>query len=294
MRYQFIKQHQGQFSQAALCRVMQVSTSGYADWRKRVKSRRQQQEESLLVSLQEIHRQSRGTYGSPRVYQECKARGLPCGRNRVARLMQKYQISARPLRRFVLTTDSKHALPVADNRLDRQFSVEAPNRVWSADITYLWTEEGWRYLGVVLDLFSRRVVGWSLQSTLERSLVVAALSAALGNRHPAPGLLCHSDRGSQYASDAYQQLLRQAGAVCSMSRKGNCWDNAPVESFFASLKRELTHRTRFATRQEARLAVFEWIAVWYNRQRRHSALGYISPEQFEQQYQHPETMRKTA
>jgi transposase InsO family protein len=273
---------------------MRVSQSGYADWCKRSKSPRQLQEESLVVSLREIHRSSRGTYGSPRVYRECRARGLACGHNRVARLMRKYQISARPRRRFVVTTDSNHDLPVADNRVDRQFQVEAPNCVWSGDITYLWTDEGWLYLAVVLDLFSRRAVGWSMQPTLNRSLVIAALSDALDNRRPVPGLLCHSDRGSQYASGDYQKLLDTAGAVCSMSRRGNCWDNAPVESFFASLKRELVHRCEFATREEARGAVFEWIAVWYNRKRRHSALGYISPEQFEQQYHQPETMRRVA
>lgn len=294
MRYQFIKEQLGAFSLAALCRALRVSESGYRDWCKRTPSPRQQQEESLLVSLREIHRASRGTYGSPRVWRECQQRGLACGRNRVARLMQKYQMSARPLRRSVLTTDSTHALPVADNRLDRQFEVEAPNRVWLADITYIWTEQGWLYLAVVLDLCSRRAVGWSMQATLDRCLVVEALAGALNDRRPAPGLLCHSDRGSQYARGEYQKLLEQAGAVCSMSRRGNCWDNAPMESFFASLKRELVHRLRFATRQEARAAIFEWMAVWYNRQRRHSALRYVSPEQFEQQYQQPETMRRVA
>lgn len=294
MRYQFITEQKPHFSLAALCRAMQVSQSGYVDWCKRPRSARQQQEEVLVLSVREIHQQSRGTYGSPRVYRECKARGLACGRNRVARLMRKYQISARPLRRFVVTTDSKHDLPIAQNRVDRQFSVEAPNHVWSADITYLWTQEGWLYLGVVLDLYSRRIVGWSLSTTLDRSLVIEALRDALRSRRPPSGLICHSDRGSQYASGDYQKLLEQAGAVCSMSRKGNCYDNAPVESFFASLKRELIHRHRFATREEARLTVFEWIAVWYNRQRRHSTLGYLSPEQFEQQYQRPETMRRVA
>jgi putative transposase len=294
VRYQFIKEQQEHFSQAALCRGMRVSQSGYADWCKRQKSPRQQEEAALVVSLREIHRSSRGTYGSPRIYRECKARGLAYGRNRVARLMRKYQITARPLRRFVVTTDANHDLPVAENRLDRQFTVKAPNCVWSGDITYLWTDEGWLYLAVVLDLFSRRVVGWSFAPTLDRVLVIGALWEALDNRRPAPGLLCHSDRGSQYASADYQALLSEAGIVCSMSRKGNCYDNAPVESFFASLKRELVHRCRFATREEARLAVFEWIAVWYNRQRRHSALGYVSPEQFEQQYHQPETMRRVA
>ncbi len=184
-------------------------------------------------------------------------------------------------------------MSVAQNLLSRQFTADAPNRKWTADITYVWTREGWLYLAVVLDLFSRRVVGWARSATLERSLVLSALAMALASRKPAVGLLCHSDRGSQYASGDYQQALKKAGAVCSMSRKGNCWDNAPAESFFASLKRELVYRTTFATREEARGALFAWIAVWYNRKRRHSALGYLSPEQFEQQNQ-PEPMRKAA
>jgi putative transposase len=208
--------------------------------------------------------------------------------------MRKYQITARPLRRSTVTTDSKHPLPVASNLLDQKFSVKGPNTHWSADITYLWTEEGWMYLAVALDLYSRRVVGWSIRDTLDRSIVLTALESALQQRKPGKGLICHSDRGSQYASGDYQALLNKAGAVCSMSRKGNCYDNAPVESFFASLKKELIHRCSFATREEARCAVFEWIAVWYNRKRRHSTLGYLSPEQFEQQHSPQETMQRAA
>jgi transposase InsO family protein len=192
----------------------------------------------------------------------------------------------------VKTTDSTHPLPVAPNLLKQQFSVEKPNTHWSADITYLWTGEGWLYLAVVIDLYSRRVVGWSLQNALDRSIVLEALKSALQLRHPEPGLICHSDRGSQYASNDYQQLLSEAVAVCSMSRKGNCYDNAPVESFFASMKRELIHRRSFATHEEARSAVFEWIAVWYNRKRRHSTLGYLSPEQFEQHNSPQPLMRR--
>ena len=177
--------------------------------------------------------------------------------------------------------------------MNRQFSADAPNTKWSCDITYVYTREGWLYLAVVLDLFSRRVVGWAMADNLDRSLVLDALQMALTSRKPAAGLLCHSDRGSQYASGDYQEALKKAGALCSMSRKGNCYDNAPTESFFASLKRELVYRTAFATREEARAALFEWIAVWYNRKRRHSTVGYVSPEEFEQQNQ-PDTMRKAA
>jgi transposase InsO family protein len=277
---------------------MQVSRSGYRAWRERPESRRGQQEQALLLHIRAAHQQSRGTYGSPRVHQELRQNGVACSVNRVARLMRKHRITARPLRRFQVTTDSDHAQPVAANLLAqggrRDFTAERPDRVWSGDITYLWTGEGWLYLSVVLDLFSRRVIGYSMQTTLDRRLVLDALDGALASRAPPAGLICHSDRGSQYASADYQQALRRAGALCSMSRRGNCWDNAPVESFFASLKRELVHRTSFATRQEARVAVFDWIAVWYNRKRRHSALGYLSPEQFEQRYDQQEPMRLAA
>ena len=271
---------------------MQVSKSGYADWLKRLPSRRALEEEQLLVSVRQEYHTSKGRYGSPRLHRELLEKGIRCSRNRLVRLMRKNQITARPVRRFIVTTDSGHTLPVADNLLNRQFTAEAPNRKWTADITYVHTREGWLYLAVVLDLFSRRVVGWAMSSTLERSVVIDALQMALASRKPAAGLLCHSDRGSQYASGDYQEALRKTEAVCSMSRKGNCYDNAPTESFFASLKRELVYRTSFATREEARAALFEWIAVWYNRKRRHSTIGYVSPEQFEQQQQRPETMRK--
>lgn len=199
--------------------------------------------------------------------------------------MRRAALKATLPKRFVVTTDSNHALPVAENLLERRFGSDTPNRRWTADITYVWTAEGWLYLGVVLDLFSRRIVGWAMDTTLERSMVLSALSMAINNRHPEAGLLCHSDRGSQYASGDYQKALSEAGIVCSMGRRGNCWDNAPTESFFASLKRECVYRHRFATRAEARTTLFGWREVWYNRKRRHSALGYLSPDAFERQYQ---------
>ena len=288
MRYQFIQEYAGQFSFSALCRVMRVSRSGFTAWTKRSLSRRGRQEQELVAQIRAAHQKSRGTYGSPRIHQELKGDGVSCSKNRVARLMRKHRITARPLRRFAVTTDSGHRLPVAPNRLAQDFRVDGPNAAWSGDITYVWTGEGWLYLAVVLDLSSRRVVGWSMGPTLDRSLVVEALQGALAQRRPAAGLICHSDRGSQYASGDYQALLHRAGALCSMSRRGNCYDNAPVESFFASMKRELVHRRSFTTREEARVAVFEWIAVWYNRKRRHSALGYLSPEQFESTQQFEE------
>jgi putative transposase len=289
VRYQFIhkliqEQHQGRFSLGALCRVMSVSRAGYHAWRNRQPSRREREETELLARIKAAHEQSRGTYGSPRIHQELKANGVACGRHRTARIMRKHGITARPKRRFVVTTDSRHNLPVAENLLGQQFGSEKPNARWVADITYVWTGEGWLYLAVILDLWSRRVVGWAMDKSLDRSLVIAALNAALRLRHPTEALICHSDRGCQYASSDYQERLSAAGIVCSMSRKGNCYDNAPVESFFASLKRELVNRCAFQTRDQARQAIFWWIEVWYNRKRRHSALGYLSPEQFERQH----------
>ena len=269
---------------------MRVSISGYHTWFRRLDgpgSIRNNEEKELLSRIRRAHKESDGTYGSPRIFKDLKAEGLRIGRKRIERIMRKHSISARPLKRFKVTTDSNHQLPVAENLLDQNFEVEAPNTRWSGDITYVWTGQGWLYLAVVLDLWSRRVVGWSMQANLERALVLEALDAALRQRRPQEngGLICHSDRGSQYASSDYQMVLRENGIACSMSRRGNCYDNAPVESFFASLKRELVYRTRFATREEARTAVFAWIEGWYNRKRRHSALGYLSPEQFEKQHQ---------
>ena len=284
MRYQFIKgikEQQGRFSVSALCRALQVSVSGYFAWLRRPASGRSQQETRLLVQIRAVHRQSDRSYGSRRVHQELVAQGIGCSRKRVERIMSKYGLRAQTARRFVRTTDSKHSLPVAPNLLDRHFDVEAANRRWCADITYVWTGEGWLYLSVVLDLFSRRIVGWSTRASLDRALVIEALKGALSFRRPAAGLLCHSDRGCQYASGDYQAVLSQAAITCSMSRRGNCWDNAPVESFFGTLKRELVHRYAFATREAARQALFSWIEVWYKRKRRHSALGYVSPEEFE-------------
>lgn len=285
MRYQFIKQYQGQFTLAALCRVMQVARSGYYAWCKRPLSAREQANEQLTQQIHTVFEASKHTYGSPRVYEELRQQKVACSEKRVARLMRLAGFKASLPKRFVVTTHSDHDLPVAENLLDRQFGSDTPDTCWTSDISYVWTSEGWLYLGVVLDLFSRRIVGWAMGETLERSLVLSALDMAIQNRHPKAGLLCHSDRGSQYASEDYQQALKEAGIVCSMSRRGNCWDNAVVESFFSSLKRECVYRHRFATRAEARTVLFDYIEVWYNRKRRHSALGYLSPDAFEKQYQ---------
>jgi len=288
VRYRFIQEHKGQFSITTLCRVMEVALSGFYDWRNAPPSKRQEQNALLLAQIQNIHQASRQSYGSPRIYQELREQGVVCGRNRVARLMREHQLRARQKRRYQVTTQSQHDLPVSENVLERQFTAQAPDQRWAGDITYLWTREGWLYLAVVLDLFSRRVVGWSMQSTLETRLVHDALSMAQQARKPEAGLLHHSDRGSQYASHSYQEQLRRHGMVCSMSRRGNCWDNAVVESFFSTLKSELICDQPYRTRAQARSAVFEYIEVWYNRKRRHSTLGYISPVQFERQYNNRE------
>jgi len=281
VRYQFIQQHQGQFCIAVLCRVMNVTRSGYYAWKKRIPSTRQDENARLTEKIQVIFEKSRRTYGSPRILRDLRESEVTCGKHRVARLMRAAGIRAAVPRRFQITTDSKHELPIAENLLDRQFKVSEINRYWTADITYIWTRQGWLYLAVVLDLFSRRVVGWSMQETMDRSLVLSALELAQSQRHPQAGLIHHSDRGSQYASRDFQALLEKTNVVCSMSRKGNCWDNAPTESFFGTLKTELVHRRDFGSRQQARQEVFEYIEVWYNRKRRHSSLGYISPDEFE-------------
>ena len=238
----------------------------------------------LLVEIKASHQASRQTYGAPRVLDDLREAGHRVSRKRVARLMRQAGLRAAKPRRYVSTTDSGHGLPVAENVLDRDFAAEALDQKWACDITYVPTDEGWLYLAVVLDLYSRRIVGHGMSVRLERRLVMKAFSMALARRAPNPGLLHHSDQGSQYASSDYQGLLSEAGCLASMSRRGNCWDNAPVESFFATLKRELVHRHRFGTRSQAKAALFEYIEVFYNARRKHSALGYLSPVAFEEQH----------
>jgi len=264
-----------------MCEALEVSRSGYYASIGREPSNRAQKDAELIAEIQDIHRASRGTYGSPRVRLDLEARNFQVGRHRVARLMRENGITARLKRPFRRTTDSKHSLSVAENYLDRNFTVDGPDKAWVTDITYLWTREGWLYLAVVLDLFSRRVIGWSMAEHLRTELVLRALRMALGQRAPSPDLTHHSDRGCQYASQAYREVLDAHGIQCSMSRKGDCWDNAVAESFFGTLKTELVHRTRWLTRLAARTAVFEYIEVFYNRQRRHSYLGYLSPVDYE-------------
>lgn len=282
-RYQFVADHASQYAVTVLCRVLRVARSGYYAWRGRPESRRGQADRHLETQIRQIHAASRRTYGSPRVHAALREHGVRCSEKRVARVMRQAGIRACHARRCRLTTDSRHSLPVAANVLQRDFTAPQVNAKWAADITSIDTGEGWLYLAVVLDLCSRRVVGWALQPTLERSLVLDALAMALQHRRPTAPLLHHSDRGSQYASGDYQARLATAGIQCSMSRRGDCFDNAPVESFFGTLKTELVYQQRFATRSEARQAIFEYIEVFYNRQRRHSALGYLSPAAYEAQ-----------
>lgn len=266
-----------------MCRALGVSPSAYYAWRSRPESRRERSDRALLVEIRAVHRESRGTYGALRVHAELRARGVRCGKNRVARLMREHEIRARrPKRRPPTATPATPLTPVAANVLDRAFEPSAPDRAWVADMTYISTGEGWLYLSVVLDLYSRRVVGWSAQPSLSRRGPVEALTSAIRERRPAAGLVAHSDQGSQYASDEYRSLLRRHGLVASMSRRGNCHDNAPAESFFASLKSDLVRGRHFATHAEARAALFDYIETFYNRRRRHSSLGYLTPAEYEE------------
>lgn len=283
MKYQFMADHRDEFEITVMCRVLGVSRSGYYAWCQRPVSPRKMADDLLLAQIQQSYQQSRQTYGSPRIHAELVEQGLRCGHNRVARLMRLYGLSATQKRAFkVKTTDSDHNQPIAPNLLAQEFESQQPDQKWLADITYIPTAAGWLYLAVVLDLYSRRVVGWAMSDSLERQLVITALQMALLARQPPSGLLHHSDRGSQYASDDYQALLTQYQLRGSMSRAGNCYDNAPMESFFGTLKTELIHRRHYTTRAEARTDIFEFIEVFYNRFRRHSALGYLSPVNYEQ------------
>jgi transposase InsO family protein len=283
MKYQFIEDYRDEFPVTRMCTVLQVSASGYYAWRKRPTSQREQDNEKLVERIKAIHAESRETYGSPRVHAALIAQDITCNKKRVERLMRVNHIRAKQhRRRRIRTTDSDHNLPVAPNVLNRQFEADAPNRKWVTDITYIPTDEGWLYLAVVLDLFARRVIGWSMASTLCASLVENALLMAVADRQPEAGLIHHSDRGSQYASGEYQTLLKTHQMVVSMSRTGNCYDNAPMESFFGTLKTELIHHRHYRTRSAAQQDIFEYIEVFYNRKRLHSSVAYMSPVQYEQ------------
>jgi transposase InsO family protein len=289
MKYAFIQRHKQVWPISVQCRVLLVSVSGYHQHlarRVHIVQRRHLSDEALLVHISAVYAENRGAYGWPRIWRQLRAQGVHVGKQRVQRLMQKHGIQARGKRKFrVTTTDSKHNLPIAPNILDRNFIVAAPNRAWVGDFTYIATDEGWLFLAVVIDLFSRKVVGWSMRPDMQRSLVIGALEMAWFARNPGKnaGLLFHSDRGSQYASDDFGKILKQHGITPSMSRKGNCWDNACSETLFSSLKVERLYGQRFQTIREAKDEVIAWL-LWYNRTRMHSTLNYVSPVQFEQDW----------
>ncbi len=286
MKYAFVDRHRWVWPVRVQCRVLRVSFTGYHQHRvrrRRVSSRRHLTDAALLAHIRAIHAELRGAYGWPRMWRELLRRGVRVGKERVRRLMQGHGIRARGKRRFrVTTTDSKHQLPIAPNLLARNFTVDMPNRTWAGDVTYIATEEGWLYLAVVMDLFSRRIVGWSMKATIDRGLVIDALEMACLQRRPEAGkAIFHSDRGSQYASQDYATVMKMYGLIASMSRRANCWDNAVTETLFGSLKVERLHGETFLTVRAAKDAVMNWI-LWYNRERMHSTLGYQSPVEFEQ------------
>jgi transposase InsO family protein len=281
VRFAFIAAEKACFPVALMCRLLAVSRAGFYAWRQRPVAPRTRQNETLAAVVAAIYAEHHGRYGSPRVQMELRARGQRNGRKRIARLMRVQGLRARPRRRYRTTTDARHGLPVAPNLLARRFAVAQPNTAWVTDMTYIWTPQGWLYLAVIIDLFSRRVVGWSMSDRIDRQLALDALRMALAQRRPPRGLIHHSDRGSQYASADYQQVLAAYGIRASMSRRGDCWDNAVAESFFASLKLELVYQVQWPSRAAARTAIFEYLELFYNRRRRHSSLGYLSPAEFE-------------
>lgn len=282
MRFRFIDQAKKEFPAYRLCHLMGVSQSGYFAWKARPASRRQHDDMVMLTHIRSAYFLSNETYGSPRMTRELQDQGFTVGRRRIARLMRENGLHARHKKRFRKTTDSHHAFPVAPNIIAQDFATTSPNQKWGADISYIWTREGWLYLAVVIDLFARRVVGWAVSDRLHRQLALRALEKAITMRRPPKGLIHHSDRGSQYCALDYQGMLKTNGIIISMSGKGNCYDNAMVETFFKTLKSELIWRTVFQTRHDAEVAIAHYIDGFYNPARRHSALDYLSPIQFEQ------------
>lgn len=284
MRYAFIRDSGLPYPLARQCRILGVSMSGYYAWRRRGETAKQREDARLLGRIRAVHAKSRATYGSRRIHDELRSAGETVGRYRIARLRREAGMWCSQRRRFKATTDSGHRLPVAPNLLPHAAAIGAPNRVWVSDITYIATGEGWLYLAAIVDLYTRELVGWAMDRHMSRSLAIKALRMAWWRKQPPGGLLHHSDRGSQYASFDYQGMLKGYGMRASMSRKGNCYDNAAAESFFATLKKELVHQSRFATREQAKEAIFEYIEVFYNRLRRHSKIGNLAPVEFERRY----------
>jgi transposase InsO family protein len=283
MRFRFIEDRRADYPVTIMCDVLGVSPAGYYAWRSRPESPQSAANRGLLSDIKQVHGDNRGCYGSPRIHAALRAQGRGASRGRIERLMRRHgirAIMARPRR--VRTTDSRHDLPIAPNLLERSFTAAAPNQIWLADITYIETDQGWLYLAAVMDLHSRRIVGWAMRDHLRIELPLAALRMALQTRRPSAGLMHHSDRGVQYASGDYRQALQSAGLKASMSRKADCYDNAPMESFFHTLKTELVHHRQYATRAEAQRDIFGYIEGFYNRTRLHSAIGYLSPTEMEQ------------
>jgi len=281
VKYAFIRRHARLFKVARMCAVLGVSRSGYYEWRDRPESRRATQDRQLLHSIRTVHLQSREAYGAYKTWRVLRARGVACGRHRVARLRRQNGIEARRKRRFRVVVEHHKLAPPAPNRLARRFRVGQPDRVWAGDMTVIPTGAGWLHLAVLLDLYSRRVVGWAMGHARGQALSLAALRMAIEHRRPKAGLLHHSDQGSAYVGTLYQAQIAQLGAVASMSRKGNAYDNAVVESFFGNLKNELVHHRTFATRDQARAEIFDYIEIFYNRQRAHATLQYLSPVEYE-------------
>lgn len=284
MRYDFIRRQRKAYPVTLLCQVMEVSRSGFYQHMRSGPEKVSKDQVALESATKELFRKSKKSYGTRRISNGLRKQGFNVGRHQAGSLMRRLELHVKSRRRFKVTTDSKHDHPVAPNHLNREFQVDDPDQVWASDITYIWTCQGWLYLAVILDLFSRKVVGWSLQATMTADLVTEALTMAVGRRQPLAGILHHSDRGSQYASAAYRQELVKYGMIASMSRKGDCWDNAVVERFFRSLKTELTYHNLYSTRAEARRDIIEYIEMFYNSNRLHSHLGYQSPAEFEEQY----------
>jgi putative transposase len=276
-----MENHRSEFSVKKMCRVLGVSRSGYYIWGKHGKSDRQRENERLLVYIRDAFGKGRGTYGSPRVTAELQANGIKCSRKRVAHLMKSHGIKAKTKRRFKATKKSKHEFLVADNLLNQRFSTDVANKVWVSDITFIWTREGWLYLAAILDVFNRKIIGWSMDNRLSHEVLADALHKAIRQRRPKAGVMFHSDRGTQYTSYAFQELMEKYGFIQSMNSSGNCYDNALMESFFHTLKTELVYFEKYQTKQEARGSIFEYIEVFYNCVRRHSSLNYCSPAEFE-------------
>jgi len=264
-----------------MCKLLKVSRSGFHAWLNRPESRRSRENRALEAKIRVVHAASHGIYGAPKIHQDLIDDGIQCGKNRVARIMREAGLRSRTKKKFKATTNSSHNLPIAPNLLNQDFTADTPDSAWVGDITYIPTDEGWLYLAVLVDLFNREVVGWSASSRMTRQLAIDALQMALGHRNPEKGLLHHTDRGRQYASNDYQKILKEHGFICSMSRKGNCYDNAVAESFFGRLKSEWVNHQRYLSRSEATRSLFYYIEIFYNRKRRHSSINYVTAQEYE-------------